>query len=87
MPLFPQIQNNFPICKECNGPIIDSGCCCGLPDEDPKSFSRNPYINHCWNCKGSIDSRNCVRSSIPGMGYHCNLCGKDLTELKQGKGI
>ncbi len=43
----------------------------------------NPYINVCWNCKCSIDSRVCHKSMSLGMGYHCNCCGKDLTEWKQ----
>lgn len=41
-----------------------------------------PYINHCWSCHSGIDSRICVKSSTPGMGYHCNVCGNDLKGYK-----
>jgi len=43
------------------------------------------YINHCWNCRSIIDSRICTMSSALGMGYHCNRCGKDLTEFKSSQ--
>jgi len=48
----------------------------------------NPYINHCWGefCSGQIDSRTCQKSKLPDMGYHCPLCGKDLSEYKVWKG-
>jgi len=50
------------------------GCICGMPEEP----QRKTYINHCWNCKATIDSRNCVRSSVRSNGYHCCMCGVDL---------
>ena len=40
------------------------------------------YKNVCWNCKHPIDSRFCAKSITPGMGYHCNNCGEDLTKWK-----
>jgi hypothetical protein len=69
-----------PRCKDCKAEIINAECLCGLPEEDPKA---KIYSNHCWNCSSSINSLNCVKSSTPGMGYHCNCCGKDLTEWKR----
>jgi hypothetical protein len=47
------------------------------------------YQNHCWvnGCNGQIDSRINPRSQTPGMGFHCLLCGKDLTEWKLRKGL
>jgi len=48
----------------------------------PIHIAATVYINHCWNCGCIIDSRVCRRSQTPGMGYHCNTCGKDLTEWK-----
>jgi len=43
------------------------------------------YQNHCWNTScnhAPIDSGVCKKSVRPGMGYHCPICGKDLTEWK-----
>jgi len=71
-----------PKCNECGFDIIDFTCGCGLPEFDEKSY-RKTYVNVCWNCRSSIDSNQCVKSSIPGMGYHCNICGKDLSEYKE----
>jgi len=51
---------------------------CDLPAE-PMDYV---YKNICWSCGSNIDSRTCRKSIIPGMGYHCNLCGKDLFEWK-----
>jgi hypothetical protein len=34
------------------------------------------YINHCWKCRATIDSRECVAD--PGYGYFCNRCGVSL---------
>ena len=87
MQLFPVMKEvEFPICQGCNGPIMGypPECCCGLPEEDPKNTS---YINHCWNCGTKIDSACCVESSTPGMGYHCKLCGEDLTKWKRNMGL
>lgn len=36
------------------------------------------YINHCWNCRAQIDSRECKKD--PGYGYYCNKCGKSLRD-------
>jgi len=44
------------------------------------------YQNHCWNCGSDISSEDCKHSSIPGMGYVCNYCGKDLVEWHLMKG-
>jgi len=88
MKLFPGLPNIvFPICRDCNGPIIMGECGCGLPEEDDRNV---PYINHCWNTScnhAPIDSRTCRKSIIPGMGYHCPVCDKDLTEWKIKVGL
>ena len=73
-----------PKCPECNAEITNAECLCGLPEEDPKA---KIYSNHCWNCHTSINSQICVKSSTPGMGYHCSFCGKDLTEWKRRLGL
>ena len=76
---------------------MDKSTCqrCGSPQNTPECVFCTPqqqlfppinipvYLNHCWNCKSAIDSRVCRKSEIPGMGYHCNSCGKDLTEWKK----
>lgn len=72
-------------CNLCGFDIQDSMCGCGLPEEDTRLYST--YINHCWNCKSAINSDICKLSNTPEMGYHCNLCGKDLTEWKQRVGL
>lgn len=41
------------------------------------------YEAICWSCGADIDSRIHRRSETRGMGYHCGLCGKDLTEWKR----
>jgi len=47
-------------------------CICG-----PEEPERPPYINHCWNCFGPIDSRVC-KPSPRNQGYICNICKCDL---------
>ena len=37
----------------------------------------SPYINHCWNCHSSIDSRSNERCQMCNM-FKCNSCGKCL---------
>lgn len=49
---------------------------CDLPQEEIECY----YTNVCWSCGNDIDSRVDRKSDNPGMGYHCSLCGKDLTE-------
>jgi len=51
---------------------------CDLPQEEIECC----YTSVCWSCGSDIDSRTCRKSDTPTMGYHCNLCGKDLTEWK-----
>jgi len=46
---------------------------CDMPHEESSI-----YINHCWNCKGPIDSRVDQRSPRPNKGYICRKCGYDL---------
>jgi len=60
-----------------NGFKIVACMYCDLPQDD--GFV---YENHCWNCGNDIDSRNSKQSVLPNMGYHCNSCGKDLSEWK-----
>ena len=70
-----------PVC-ECGSTLIQidetSWACifCDLPQEDMEYY----YTSVCWSCGNDIDSRTCRKSLISGMGYHCNLCGKDLSE-------
>ena len=80
----------YVMCSRCKRPslliISDedgheyASCDCAMP-------AINIYINHCWNCGFGIDSRTSIKSLLPGMGYHCGGCGKDLTEWKQSKGL
>lgn len=86
-------MNNIPLC-ECGAELIEIERCgsafimacmyCDLPQEEDSFYI---YQNHCWNCGYGIDSRFCKPSNIPGMGYHCNTCGKDLTEWKLRQGL
>jgi hypothetical protein len=46
-----------------------------------------PYINHCWNCHSSVDSRVNTKSKIKGMGYICGTCGEDLQGWKIKRGL
>ena len=82
-----------PTCKQQSIVMIEKlrggfwiGAClyCDLPQEED-GFAI--YTNHCWNCGWGIDSRFNNPSLIPGMGYICNHCGKDLTEWKLRKGL
>jgi hypothetical protein len=34
----------------------------------------------CWNCAEFQQAGEDRRSKVPGMGHHCIVCGKDLTE-------
>ncbi len=69
-------------CSKCGAPINTPECVfCTKPPLFPP-MPTAVYINHCWNCKANIDSRVCRKSETPGMGYHCPVCGKDLTEFK-----
>jgi hypothetical protein len=45
------------------------------------------YQNHCWvsGCSGHIDSRINPQSKTPNMGFHCLLCGEDLTKWKRSR--
>ena len=84
------------ICGQCNqhsivmvdilpdGSFIGACLYCDLPQEED-GFAI--YENHCWNCGYGIDSRFSRRSVIPGMGYYCSSCGKDLVEWKLMKGL
>lgn len=86
----------FAICPTCQQPTVIEieklsggywiGAClyCDLPQEEDSFYV---YENHCWNCGFGIDSRFSRPSSIPGMGYHCGYCGKDLSEWKLRKGL
>jgi len=73
-----------PIC-DCGSELIqiDETCwaCifCDLPQEEMEFV----YENICWSCGSDIDSRTCLKSKIPTMGYHCNLCGNDLSKWKE----
>jgi hypothetical protein len=73
------IQNGFCKCGTKLLIIDDHGCCphCDMPEPEDQH-----YRNHCWNCQFPIDSVYCDKSKVPGMGYHCAHCGKDLTEYK-----
>ena len=54
------------------------GCpVCDMPPEAEMKV----YKFHCWvkGCDGVGTSLTCVKSSAPGMGYHCPKCGQDLT--------
>jgi len=57
---------------------------CDMPQEEEGFYI---YQNHCWNCGYGIDSRFSQISQLPGMGYICGYCGKDLTEWKIRKGL
>jgi len=50
------------------------------PGSQVEHNTNNPYIyhNHCWNCKGPIDSTKCNRDPEPQYGYICNQCGESL---------
>ena len=61
-----------------DGSFIGSCIHCDFPQEDRDYV----YQNHCWNCGFDIDSRYSTPSCIPGMGFHCGRCGKDLSEWK-----
>jgi hypothetical protein len=37
----------------------------------------------CWNCAEFQQVGEERRSVTPGMGHHCGVCGKDLTEWYQ----
>jgi len=52
---------------------------CDLSKDENGSYV---YQNHCWKCGYGIDSRFSKLSHIPGMGYICGHCGKDLSEWK-----
>ena len=53
----------------------------------PKCNPEPPsYTTHCWNCYETINPAVSIKSTIPGMGYKCNYCGKDLLEWKFQKG-
>jgi len=67
-----------------NGYSIAACLYCDLPQEED---SFKVYINHCWNCGFGIDSRISKQSIIPGMGYCCGSCGKDLSEWKLRMGL
>lgn len=67
-----------------DGSFLGACMFCDLPQEEDNFYI---YQNHCWNCGFGIDSRFSTPSSIPGMGYHCGSCGKDLTEWKLKKGL
>jgi putative hemolysin len=75
-------------CKKCGSQMIimeEEGCntsygfCphCDMPEPEDQH-----YRNHCWNCQFPIDSVYCDKSAVPGMGYYCANCGKDLSEFK-----
>ena len=76
----PLVVQEAPKCKECKAPIYDSTCLCGVPEMVHPTLTI--YINHCWNCGDTINSLSCRKSLTPGMGYHCNSCGEDLTKWK-----
>lgn len=82
-----------PICKQHSmieieklqgGYVVMACLYCDLPQEDDQFAI---YQNHCWNCGYGIDSRFSTPSQLPGMGYCCGYCGKDLTEWKLRKGL
>lgn len=80
-------------CRICKRPYEDLpyykdqvGCpVCDIPE----GAVMKVYEFECWvkGCSGKGTSLNCVKSTTPGMGYHCPVpgCGKDLTEYKRGK--
>lgn len=76
---------SFDTCSRCGSPINTPECvfCTDHPPLFPPVFVPHIYLNHCWKCGSTINSRTCRRSQTPGMGYHCSVCGKDLTEWKQ----
>ncbi len=53
----------------------------------PYDAEMKVYEFQCWvdKCNGVGNSLTCVKSSNPGMGYHCPVCGKDLTLWKKIK--
>ena len=85
-----------PVCPTCKqqtmieieklqGGFVVMACLyCDLPQEDDHFAV---YQKHCWNCGYGIDSRFSAPSLLPGMGYVCGYCGKDLTEWKLRKGL
>jgi len=68
------------VVEECGNVQILSCLYCDRWNQIPRS--PKPYINKCWNCHWRIDSRNCPKSDLPDMGYHCLNCGEDLRKLK-----
>jgi hypothetical protein len=72
-------------CDRCDNTLIvedvltDGSFIASCPSCDMPTPPEYVYINHCWKCGGNIDSRNCMKSLIPNMGYHCKSCGEDLT--------
>jgi hypothetical protein len=82
-----------PKCPKCEMEMVevdrtDSCQCFACADCDmPGEPQWKPhYQKSCWNCGSDIDSDTCKHSSIPGMGYVCNTCGKDLVEWHLMKG-
>lgn len=70
------------VVERCGNAFIMACMYCDMPYEEVKV-----YNNTCWNCGYGIDSRFSQPSAIPGMGYHCGRCGKDLTEWKLRHGL
>lgn len=81
------------LCHKCRCKLTHMGgnvwicIICDLPNPSAHLWPSIVYENHCWNCPGGVDSRYSVKSATPGMGYHCNLCGEDLTKWKIQQGI
>ena len=78
-------QNSIFEIEDLGGGFTIAACIyCDLPQEEEHW---GIYENHCWNCGFGIDSRYSIQSIIPGMGYYCGWCGKDLSEWKLRMGL
>ncbi len=87
-------KNGNLYCRKCKGEIKV------LSEYDPKTNTFKgecscykgdftPYTNHCYikGCSGGVNSLWSKKSRIPSMGYHCDVCGEDLTRYFRKKKV
>lgn len=77
MPACPKCGQEMEVVEKNSTCIVMACGFCDLGGRDHMEYVREFT---CWNCSEFQQAGEDRRSKVPGMGHHCIVCGKDLTE-------